>query len=306
MSEKQISSTPLATVSTQFKKNDSLTVGGLRVAPQLRIKLDNSFGDKIILKSGQNELSSNEEFVKYIKGLYVTTTKTTAGGGFATFNLISSISQVTLYYHNATDTSKINLLINTNSARINVCNHYGYVDASQEFKNQVLNHDVSLGNQKLYLQSMGGVGVNFKVPHLLSLQTKLPNGQKIAVQKAELLVNAVNGTTSGIAPHSYLALVKMKNDGGNQFISESLLSSEASLFDGSYDSTKLGYSFVITKQMQRFFSGDENNYGFKLLSDYGLGQGTLIGSYNPNRVVLNGPKTAVSPMKLKIMYTIVN
>lgn len=298
----QVESTPLAQISTVFNQKDSLTINGVKIAPHLRIKLDNSFGVKILAKSGQTELTTNDEFIKYIKGLYVTAAKKNVGGGFATFDLLSTVSQVTMYYHNQGDTTKkySNFVINSYCARINVADHYGYADADAEFKNQLANKDSILGNTKLYIQNQGGVGTYFTIPYLMNLV----KDKKIAVQKAELLVTPVNGSTNLIDPQTYLGFAKMGSEDNEQFIYDFIYETEN--FDGYYDEDKGQYSFVITRQIKRFLDGTDGNYGFKLLGDYGLGQTTHISSYHPYRLVFNGPKSPTAPMKLKVMYTIVN
>lgn len=292
MQELTYDPTPLATLNTQFKIKDSVLIDGVKQAPQLRIKLDESFANKIMAKSGGTELSTNEEFLKFIKGLYVTASKTTSGGSIASFDLVSTVSQMTIFYHNSTDTAlKTNFIINANCARINVNNHYGYIDAGSEFKNQVINSpaDTSLGNQLLYIQSLGGVGIKLNIPYLMNLQS---NNKKIAIQKAELILNVNPGSISNIQPNPSLALVKVDASGNNQLIDD------YPNYDGAYSESNTQYKFIITSYLQRILKGDNPNYGLKLLAT-----GSAI---RANRVVLNGAKAPLNPMKIKIMYTIVN
>lgn len=297
-----VESSKLAEITTGFNQKDSLTISGIRVAPQLRLKLDNSFGIKILSKSGQTELTTNDEFVKYIKGLYVTAEKKSSGGGYAAFDLISAVSQVTMYYHNQGDTTKktSNFVINSYCARINVADHYGYADADPALINQINNKDSISGNNVLYVQNLGGIGTRFSIPYL----TNLVKDKQIAVQRAELLISPVAGSISTLKPHPYLGFIKLNNEGTEQFIYDFI--SETNNFDGHYDESKGLYSFVITRQLKRYLDGTDGNFGFKLFGDYGLGQSTLSSSYYPYRLVFNGPKSAVAPMKLKVMYTIVN
>ena len=98
------------------------------VSAQLRLKLDNSFGQLILNESGNATLSNNTSFAQFLKGIEVKVNnpgQANGSGAILLFNLISANSNVTLYYRNTvtSDTLSFNLLMNTNCARVNLNTH---------------------------------------------------------------------------------------------------------------------------------------------------------------------------------------
>ena len=53
---------------TTVNTEDSVMVGGEMKAPHLRLKLDISLGDKILIESGRSNLEDNAQFVEFLKG----------------------------------------------------------------------------------------------------------------------------------------------------------------------------------------------------------------------------------------------
>ncbi|MGV3509138.1 MAG: DUF4270 family protein, partial [Sphingobacteriaceae bacterium] len=100
-------SNPL-TVS-KFAWNDSVSVVSIvkaapdkviKVAPQIRIKLDQTFFQNHLLGADPANLKNNTAFAEYMKGLYVTINKgqLPAKGGLIFFDLQSTISSLEVYY----------------------------------------------------------------------------------------------------------------------------------------------------------------------------------------------------------------
>jgi hypothetical protein len=83
---------------------DSVMVGSVKFPPHLRVKLKNSLGQKFIIASGTSDLADNTNFLKFFKGLYITARPVSSGGSILYFNMLSSISRLTLYYHVPSDT----------------------------------------------------------------------------------------------------------------------------------------------------------------------------------------------------------
>lgn len=283
--------TALCTKTMRFTPSDSVLLNNQKVAPHIRLKLDNSFGTKIIAKGGMTELSNNENFLKFLKGFYISSSKTSNDGSIAYIELINTISNLTLYYHNSTDTSlKTVFYINDLCGRFTSYNHYNYVDASTAFKNQVLQKDSLLGNQKLYVQSMGGVSTYLKINGLENLQ----NGGKIALQKAELILRVDPNTISTSKPViSTLGLAKVNSSGGNSFLVD--YQETSSYFGGYFNSSDNSYRFTITRHIQNLLQNQEIDYGLRVLAS-----GAAV---KANRSILNGPKALPVQMKIKLMYT---
>ena len=272
-----------------FNPTDSIYYGTTPVEPHLRFYLNNSFGEKIIAKSGQSELSDNENFQNFIKGIFITSDKAINKGGFAYFDLMSPLSIMTIYYHNDSDTSVYKFAINEFCSYFSVFNHYNYSDASMDFRSQVIDGDTALGNQNLYVQSLGGVKTHFTFPTLGELTKDGP----IAVHNAELLINVGSGTYTSDKPIFGLAVVKIDSTGNPQFINDYFEGS--TYFGGNYNENNNNYKFNLNRYIQNVVSGNEKQYGLDLVA-----KGASI--YG-NRLIFDGPKSNNRKFRLKLTYT---
>ncbi len=288
----QIDPIELGSYTGAFNLTDSLLFDGSLTEPHLVIRLKNSFGDKIISKSGGSELADNDAFLQFLKGIHITADKATSKGGLAYLDLMSSLSVLTLYYHNDTDTLNYKFSINESCSYFSNFNHYNYADASPEFKSQVVLKDSSFGNQTLYVQSMGGVKTKLYFPHLKQLLADGP----IAVQNAELVITAKTGSTDEYTPVYSLATVKLDSAGIQQFINDYYEGS--AYFGGDYNETSKSYSFNINRYIQSVLLDKENQYGLELIA-----KGSSI--YG-NRLIFAGPKSTEQRLKLRLTYTKVN
>ena len=283
-----VKSPEIGNKSIVFNMRDSMYEGENKVHAHIRLPLDNAFGDKILAKSGQPELSDNESFLKFIKGLYVVAEKKNSGGTIVGIKLLSSFSRVAIFYHNDEDTLISNFVINENTARVQAYDHDSYQNASATFLNQVSNKDTSLGQQNVYLQPMAGVKTYIKFPFLLDYVKDGP----IALNKAELVLNPDVLFDDREGPPPELALVKKNIEGKLEFLIDE--SEGAFFFGGTYDKDKNMYYFTITRHLQSIMDGDEVDYGLYLLIK---GSGV-----SPKRVVFGGPK-ATNGMRLRLFYT---
>jgi len=271
-----------------FNMRDSLYEGENKVHAHIRIPIDNSFGEKILGKSGQSELSDNESFLKFIKGLYVTADKKTSGGTIAGIQLLSSFSRLAIFYHNDDDTLISNFVINENTARVQNFEHDGYANASAPFINQVINKDTTLGQQNVYLQAMAGVKLFVKFPYLMDYVKDKP----VALNKAELILNLDAMYEDFNGPPPEIVLVKKTEDDKLEFPIDK--EEGAFYFGGTYNEDKKMYYFTITRHLQALLNGDEDDYGMYILIN---GSGVT-----PRRAVFNGPAKS-GGMRLRLYFT---
>jgi hypothetical protein len=289
-----VKSTPLFDEDLVFKPSDSIQLVGGKVKPHLRMRLPNSFGDYILSKSSQTELSNNEEFLKFIKGFFVMASEKTSGGGLAYVNLLGNYSRMTLYYHNDEDTTYEHFLINTNCAYYSYFDHFDYYNASAEFRNQVIQKDSSLGNQVLYLQPLSGVRVKIRFPYLKQLIHLNP----LAIQQADIIFN-VSGLldTADYPTPAYFSLVGVTDEGNQVYLTD--YSEGSSYFGGYYDASKNQYVFTITHTIQEMLLGTNNIKELDLIVS-----GEAV---QAKGAVLNGSGAGLSNRtRLKLYYTDVN
>lgn len=157
---------------------DSILVGGIKRAPHLRIKLDNSFGEMFLSQSGTANFASQSAFNDFFKGFYIAPdTGTGYSNSILFFDMIDGLSAMTVYYSNSSsDSLSATFPINSNCAISNFFKHqYSNAQILDEISGQVEMDSVN------YLQGMAGVRVKIKFPWLKNLG-------KISINHAELVI----------------------------------------------------------------------------------------------------------------------
>jgi len=273
------------------KPNDSVDFDNEKYAPHLQIKLDKILGDKFLYYSRTSDFASSENFINFFKGLYITMESQNNKGAILYFDLLSSLSKLTLYYHNNTDTSHFNFIINENCARVNTFEHNNYSDANVDLKNQTIRNDTSLGGKRVYIQSMAGIRTKIKFPYL---KNWLDSG-KIAINSAELVfdIDESDVTINDYSPPERLGLVKLDKEGELYFVSD--YNEGDTHFGGYYNETKKEYRFRISSHIQEMLEDNIIDYGLILLANER--------QTTANRVILNGPNGLNGKLRLEIIYT---
>lgn len=281
------------------RPNDSLVIkGGSKLAPQLRIPILNSFGQDILNQQNTPNLSTTDEFIKYIKGLYITTEKTPGllpqEGNILQFNL--NFSTLDIYYHyrpvNATKDSSTQY--NISLASVARFTHYShnYSSAAPDLKKQIETVTPPEQNDIIYLQGMSGLKARIKLPSVVSWGKK----EFIAVNRAELIIKPVSEATDTFAFPPVLTLYGIRDDGKGIYPLPDAL--EGTVEErGTYDKVNKTYHFTISRYIQWLISEKIPNTGLL------LGVGNSFSA--PHRVVLGGGGKVNNPyqMKLHITYT---
>lgn len=270
----------------------------------LKVKLDNSLGEKILYGS-QDSLKDNDVFVKYMKGLYITTqgvsfTSREPGAAFYV-NLSSTSSQSKLrLYYSAKDTSGNFTLAKTQDFFVTSSTNQFHNIKRSDFTNRLLGQNLSdQSHQYEFVQSGALVENVIKFPFLQNL------GQKV-LNKAELLLK-VDKTTLGASISStyrysppVLELFQMDSTGTKADYS-------LALDRPVYDATTGTYSVFLTNHFQRFLNGTIK-YSSVVLRPARNGDEVNSASYIANslrRAIYGGkncPNVALKP-RLRIIYT---
>jgi hypothetical protein len=276
---------------------DSVIVGTDTLLPHLRINMGELTSELItkLLSIPSDTMATNESFLNYFYGLYITVEPVNSQGQVIYFDLLSSITRMTMYYHNDSDDSlAFAYVINSNCARFGHFDHdYSFADAS--FKAQVLDKDTTLGNQTCYVQSLAGVKTFLRFPNLRNYYA---NG-KIAVNEARLFIKGYE-----IDPYlqaaTNLIMVKKTDTGGYAILEDQLEGSD--YYGGDYNEDDNGYWFRITMTVQDLMRADT------LVNDNGLEIYMSGGAVNAERILLTGtdPQSPALPedrFRLVITYT---
>lgn len=276
---------------------DSITVLGKKLAPALRVQLDKNFGQSILDKQGSTELATNDNFIKYIKGLYITTENTTGltsgEGNILNFNLYSS--RLCIYFHNSADDSLQYDIALAGSHFMHFSHNYKQ-SANMDLQKQLYGN--SIQNDVVYVQSMSGVKTKIKIPNLVSWGKK----DFIAINRAELVIKSINTKKDTFALNPSLVLLGVNDSGTGWYVLQDQLEG-TSYFGGILDTTDYTYHFTITRHLQQVLSDKKANNGLFLSSTtssttayrvaLGGGTPTLNGGGIPNNY----------QMKLNITYT---
>ncbi|MDB5284948.1 MAG: hypothetical protein JWO06_4023, partial [Bacteroidota bacterium] len=189
---------------------DSVPVQGGSLPAELRIRLTDAFGNRILHADSLNVLSSNQSFLSYFKGIYLTTNSNTVGNGLLALNLPSSLSGITLYYHNG-DGIPLTYYIPISGAAVN---HFDNIYTGTPAATAA---NSSAAQPKLYLQ--GGAGTKGKLT-ITNLAT-LP--KNIGINKAEFIFSQTAGDTAYAAPFQ-LSLFRIDDAGNGQYLEDQGLS----------------------------------------------------------------------------------
>ena len=162
------------------KPLDPTVIGEDSLASQLRIYLDTNLARTLINEATDENstvFSSNEEFLDYFKGLYITTNNSMQmqGEGAALyFDINDPSSKATIYFHQDTVATSYDLIINSECADFtNV-----QINNTGSAADQVV-QDSTLGNNAFYAQAFG-TRAALSIPGLQNLP------ENIIVHRADL------------------------------------------------------------------------------------------------------------------------
>ncbi len=272
--------------------NNKVFNGTDTVPAQLRVKLNNSFGQAIINESGNTTLSDNTSFAQFLKGIEVKVNnpgQATGSGAILLFNLISANSNVTLYYRNTvtSDTLSFNLLMNTNCARVNLNTHdyTGTMVAPQL-------SDSTLGSSEVYVQGLKGLKTQIELTDIMNLKDS-----NIIINKAVLTMPVNTSGSSTFEPVEQLLIVR--NEDGLKYLipDQTQFSGLAGLQNvgGAYNEDDEQYEFIITRYVNAVLKG--------IIPNNTLTLETISAMVTPNRSVLYGSGSLVAQPQLIITYT---
>jgi hypothetical protein len=248
------------------------------LAPQLRLKLDNSWG-QTLLTEGINTTTFDTEttFKNYFKGLKVSVTPSNPApntGGLFYFNLNNNDSKITFYYkiQGETDQKKVSFIIDNKCAdftHVNVDNSgYGLANVLA---------DSLYGMEEFYTQ-------NFRASAVVKFPSVDNFSAKTVIHNALLELPIAFQTGDTYTPSS--VVVAYKTVDGKDY----------SVGNAIYNNQRKSYVIDLRDYLQDIVTGNAENLGIKVIS--------LNYSARPERIVFNGPLTSnKNKPKLTIKYT---
>lgn len=250
---------------------------------EITFNLNPSLAQKLMaFDMGAAGESPNDSFLEYFKGLYIEAGDLNSGGNIMRARPLGTGSDMTLYYHNAEDTTFIKYRMNSTSARTSRFVHnYSTAQFAGSLDNMVQQDSL------IYLQTTGGLSSKIYIPSLSTWKDSID----AAINKAELVfyIEPTLTDSATLPPPEKLILSLIDQNGGildargNLIFPSDVTFSEA-YYGGNYNKTDGTYRFNLAKHLQEIIKG-KGNYGFYLTTD------------NKNaifrRVVLKGAKSKV-------------
>lgn len=257
----------------------------------LRIPIYNTLGDKLIA----NDFPSNESFMDFFKGLYLSCEPSAGIGSICYFNLLNTKSFMKIYYHNDEDTLSYEFNVSDKYVRFNHFEHdYNTAQSPITFND-------TASNEYLFVQSTAGVRTRIEFPNLAQWAEDMNTNVLINEAKLTLtganLINGVNNDTTIFTQPLQLVVVKANSDGSYSILPDQFVGTN--YFGGYYEPETDQVWFRISEYVQDLILAGPN------AENYGLYIYTYSGSFNAKRWIFHGPNSpeADKRIKLEIVYS---
>lgn len=288
--------TLLGEISLVPKPYDSVLIDTNLVAPHFSLRLSDELGQRLLALE-DTLYYDNDDFLDAFKGLYFEPVYEGGVGNLTFLNMRSTLSKITLYYHNSvSDSLSYNFFGDNYSASFQNIDHLDYIGSDPDFYRQVIEKDTTMGKQKFYLQTLGGVDSYIRFPSLF----KNEDFAKYAINEAKLIITNIDPESNFAQPNSLVLFQKRYSEADSSaayYYTEDASAGEA-YFGGTYNTTSKQYEFRITKFLQDYIAGTFD-YDHLLMQISGA-------NYSASRFIGGGSDPSINPeskIKLEIIYT---
>lgn len=262
----------------------------------VRIPLSSELGNYLI-NLDSTAYKEPDLFKQYFPGLCLRCEPANGIGSISYIQMTDNTNTLLrLYYHDAASPEKslrYNFYITSSDNYFNQFSH-DYTMGDAAFINQVLEGDTILGQQALYLQTMGGVRTKLLFPNLTHWADTLVDSH-IVINEAKLIIPAASTDSSIFSAPSTLFLVGFDENNNTYILPDYYEGS--SYFGGTYNSSSHSATFRISEYMQDIVLGKKQNFGLSL--------GINGAAYNAKHLILNGPDVDNNNLRVEITYSIV-
>lgn len=219
-----------------------VVVEGESVNPQLRIRLQNEFGERL-LTAGDAVYSTNADWLEYFKGIYVYSLS--VDGAVFNVDLVDVESRMRLYYHNDTDTLFYDYNINSLCARSNRFEHSFANEAAGITADNPLD-----GSERFFVQGAAALKARIELPYMDDFAA-----ERRVINKAELVVPLAEASDGRTSPISQI-FVLTENEDGQAVGLPGQLSTTIEI-GGSFNGQTNEYRFNITRWFQEYLNGNQ-------------------------------------------------
>ncbi len=276
------------------RPNSLVTINGLLTNPTLSIPIDTTFIKNTLVDKGDgtfDAFSSTIKFLEYFKGLYVSATS--EDGSILYLDPANSNSRMVIYYQNEEQDSLVySYTFNQERTEVPmVFSVFGHDYSGAAF--DAANPDSINGEERIYIQAMGGPAGILEIP---GLDTLANSG--MLVNEAYLKIHRSTGVASGLPMPSRLEVREYVNGLPSAYIPDFQPNSNGTIFgDGAYVSEELrqgNYRFELTRYVFDVLNGAEPK---------SLAVIPVIRTTTARRVILEGGLSDSHPVTLTLYYT---
>jgi Domain of unknown function (DUF4270) len=267
---------------------------GDTLSAHLRIRLDTTLlGDNLVSINEAGQMNTDESFVSAFKGLYIKVDGSglaNSQGGVLYFALESSLSKLTLYFHEVTDTTpkEYDFNINSSAARYNKITY----DRSGTDVESVL-MDSTQGQDLFYTQA-GEAWSVIQIPYIMDLyKDSLGNEDRKIINRAVLVLPVQDFAADEFNPSSSLFIARIIDRKTSGFTNDYSAATPLPI----YDEGNKEFRFNMTLEIQAILNGEVPNNGFRIYT-------ASFFASSIERVIFNGPNSLLKEKaRLEITYT---
>lgn len=278
------------------RPNSPVILDTATLSPHLRVRLSDEFGQRFIDNASQ--WTTDDILLENFKGLCIKALTYQGNGCLIYSNMVSSLTTLTIYYHNDLDNGlSYSLMPSSDRTRYTNINHFGYADACSELRNQILDHDTMTTPEHLYLQATCGVKTKVSFPYIHKKFAGLNN--KVVINRAELVISNVFPDEVHYLHPSNLTIEGVFKDGRTTYIPDDDNVSGNGFFGGNYDVVNREYRIRITRYIELLLLNNSNYADYFYLQVKGAG-------IRANRLVFNGSNGGIlenRELKVILDYT---
>jgi len=223
--------------------------GSTEAFSNLRIRLTDAFGEKIMSKSGQTELENDDNFIDFIKGFAVIPENNHAEEEGALFTFDYQKIKVRLFYQFNGAADSLNFVCTSSSQRLNAYDHFDYNNSEVALSFGQLN------SEYIYVQGLAGLEVEIDFPNIDKLQDAL-GGESVAINKAMLQIHRSTDTLANYSAPAAMLVNEYrtpKNNSSDEFNYYQIL--DAGQVGGVYNADENLYNFTITRYLNERIKG---------------------------------------------------
>lgn len=307
--------------------NDSVKLFREAAKNQVRLRLNNDFGDRLLRYDSTNAYLSDSAFNTRFKGFAVRPENKSMGNALVGVSLADSNTKLAIYYRytsgsNTLDTAVTYFRFNTStSASAN------YIERDRTGSEFAAVAGDNTPDEMVYIQNTPGTYATLKVPELIGFSNRI-------VHRAELTLEQIHDPLSNIFSTPSLLFLDYFDSSANRFATPKFdfigqnvtgpfnFAAYGSLGSKSVDSARnvvFKWKFDISRLVQGIANNTQKYYPLRLYSpflskiEYSLGNQVSVSrvynqiNVNPNfvvgRVKLAGGGNSAKSMKVRVVYS---